>query len=116
MNTKHEMDRGGGTTIRKVELSECAALELRRRATITTTRYRKADANAAASDILEHLAAGRLLPPSRDIRAALPVLEEARRMCFHEDARRGLDQLIAAILFADQPTALRTLAETADAR
>lgn len=91
-------DRGGGTTIRKVELSERAALELRRRATITTTRYRKADANAAASDILEHLAAGRLLLISDDMRAALPFLETARAQCFNGQAQRGFDQLIAALL------------------
>jgi hypothetical protein len=95
-------DRGpaSGTTIRNVTLSEPAARELRRRATITTTRYRKEDADEAASDILEHLAAGRLLLLSDDIRAALPWLETARSQCFHEDAARGLDQLIAAILSA----------------
>jgi len=97
-NGKHDMDRGGGTTIRRVNLSEKAAQELRQRATITTTRYRKEDADEAASDILEHLAAGRLLLLSDDMRAALPWLEAARAQCFHEDAQRGLDQIIAALL------------------
>jgi hypothetical protein len=100
VNNRHDMDRGGGTTIRRVNLSEKAAQELRRRATITTTRYRKEDADAAASDILEHLAAGRLLLISSDIRAALPWIEEARGQCFNEAAQRGLDQLIAALRVA----------------
>lgn len=39
---------------------------------------------------------GLLLTP--DIRAALPWLEEARRMCFNEQAQRGLDQPIAALI------------------
>ena len=96
-NGKRGGDRGGGTTIRNVFLSERAAAELRRRATIASTRYRKADANAAASDIIEHLVAGRLLLLSDDMRAALPWLEKARQECFLEDAAHGLDQLIAAI-------------------
>lgn len=94
---KHDMDRGGGTTIRRVTLSEPAARELRRRATITTTRYRKEDADAAASDILEHLAAHRLMLITPAMRAALPYLTHARAQCFNEEAQRGLDALIAAL-------------------
>ena len=90
-------NRGGGTTVRKVELSEKAAQELRRRATITGERYRKEEADAAASEVIELLADGRLFILSADVHAALPWIEEARRMCPDETAQRGLDQLIAAL-------------------
>jgi hypothetical protein len=102
----HGGNHGGGTTIKLVELTDTAARELRRRITGDyATRYNKEQANAAVSEVLELLAAGRLLPISDDTRAALPFLQDARRMCFHEDAQRGLDQLIAALLtMRDQPS------------
>jgi hypothetical protein len=93
-------DHGGGTTIRHLELqSETAARELRRRATGAHggMRYRKADANAAATELLEQAADHRLLYLTSDMLAALPWLQEARQMCESEDAQRGLDQLIAAL-------------------
>lgn len=92
-------NHGGGTTIKKVELSEAAARELRRRTTGDyVTRYRKEDADRAASELLEMLAAGRLLLLTADMKAALPFLQDAHQMCFDEQAQRGLDQLIVAIL------------------
>lgn len=91
-------NHGGGTTITRVTLTPAAARELRRRITGDyVTRYRKADADAAASELLEHLAAGRLLLLTDDMAAALPWLEEARAMCVDEAAQRGLDQLIAGL-------------------
>lgn len=91
-------DYGGGTTIKRIELTEQAARELRRRITGDyATRYNKAQADAAASELIEWHAAGRLLYLTEDMRAALPFLQDARRMCFDEQAQRGLDQLIAVL-------------------
>lgn len=92
-------NRGGGTTVKRIDLSDVAAEELRRRSQVAGTRYRKEEANATASTILETLAAGRtaLLVVSSDVLAALPWLEQARAQCFSEEAQRGLDQLIAAL-------------------
>lgn len=93
-------NRGGGTTIRRVELqSDKAARELRRLATgaYGGERYRKEDANEAVTQLLELAADHRMLALSPDMLAALPFLQDARRMCFLEDAQRGLDQIIAAL-------------------
>lgn len=91
-------DRGGGTTVRDVKLSELAAAELRRRANPLGTRYRKAEADAAASALLEALASGTaIVLPTAAIAPALVWLEEARAACFSEDGQRALDHLIAAI-------------------
>lgn len=92
-------DRGGGTTVKRVDLSEAAAEELRRRAQVSGARYRKEEANATASAILEALAKGQatLLLVSDDILATLPWLSEIRGQCFNEQAQHGLDQLIAAL-------------------
>jgi hypothetical protein len=94
-------NHGGGTTIYRLELqSDKAARELRRRATITGARYRKPEANAAATQILELLADGRLIFVPDDMLVAVSWLYEARRLCFDEAARRGLDHLIAALEMA----------------
>lgn len=97
--------RGGGSVVRRLDVSETAAAYVKRRATISGPRYRKEEANATASAILEALASGALvtLPMTPDLRAALPWLEEARRSCISEDAQRGLDQLIAAVWTATRP-------------
>lgn len=97
-SSKRGGDFGGGATIKRIELTEQAARELRHRITGDyVTRYNKADADKAASEILEHLAAGRLLYLTEDMRAAVGFIQDARRMCFDEQAQRGLDQLIAAL-------------------
>lgn len=91
-------DHGGGTTIRRVELTDAAARELRRRITGNySTRYRKEEADAAASEIIERLTDGQLLLLTDDMRAALPWLEEIKRQCPSEQAQRGIDQLTAAL-------------------
>lgn len=92
-------DFGGGPTVRRIDLSDAAAEELRRRSQVTGTRYRKEEANQTASAILETLATGQaaLLVVSSDVLAALPWLEQTRDMCFNEEAQRGIDQLIAAL-------------------
>jgi hypothetical protein len=107
MRTKAKMPKmrggnhGGGTTIYRLELqSDKAARELRRRATITGARYRKPEANAAVTQILELLADGRLIFVPDDMLSAVSWLYEARRLCFDETARRGLDHLIAALEIA----------------
>lgn len=98
MSGRRGGDHGGGTTIKRVTLTDSAARELRRRITGDyATRYTKTHADAATSEILEMLAAGRLLHLTDDMRAAVFWLEEARRMCFDEQAQRGLDRLIAAL-------------------
>jgi len=96
-------NRGGGSTIHRLELqSGAAARELRRRITGDyASRYTKAQANQAVTELLEMLAANRLLYLTDDMRAALPWLQEARAQCFSEEAQRGLDQLIAAILVVE---------------
>lgn len=96
--TKRGGDFGGGPLVRHVELlTDAAARELRRRATVTGTRYRKDEANITVTELLELLAAQRLMLITPDMRAALPCLTEARQTCQDEAAARGLDQLIAAI-------------------
>lgn len=91
-------NHGGGTTVRTVVLSEAAAAYVKRRATILGTRYRKQEASAAASAILE--AQDRMLYITDDMIAAAAYLQEARGMCFSEQVQRGLDQLIAALWVA----------------
>lgn len=99
-------DHGGGTTIKRVELTESAARELRRRITGDfSTRYNKSQADRAASEILELLAARRLLLLTDDMRAALPLLQEARERS-SGDAQRGLDQIIAALWVVSNDEAL----------
>lgn len=96
--TKRGGNRGGGTTPRRVTLSTSAARHLRQRAQLVATeRYTSEAASEAASAIIEAHAAGRLVLVTDDMRAALPWLEQARQQCFNEDARRGLDQIIAAL-------------------
>lgn len=96
--TEKREDRGGGPLPRTIDLTEDVARWLKQRAALTDKRYRRADASAAANAIFEAIASGATLPPaSSDMLAALPFLQDARRMCFHEDAQRGLDQLIAAL-------------------
>lgn len=99
MPTKRGGDHGGGPLVRRVELSEAAARYIKRRATILSTRYRKADADATATAILEALATGTavVLPVGDDLCAAVQWLQEARAMCISEAAQRGIDQIIAAI-------------------
>lgn len=88
-------NHGGGTTVKTVVLSDKAAAYVKRRATINGTRYRKEEANATASAILE--AQDRMLFITEDMIAAVAYLQEARSVCFSEQAQRGLDQLIAAL-------------------
>lgn len=90
-------NHGGGTTVKVVELTAKAAALVKASATIAGTRYTKAEANATASAILEAMADRKLILITPDMRAALPWLEEASRICISEDAQRGLDQLIAAL-------------------
>lgn len=90
-------NHGGGTTVKTVVLSDKAAAYVKRRATIGGPRYRKEEANATASAILEYGADDRLLFITPDMIAACAYLQEARGLCFSEDAQRGLDQLIAAL-------------------
>jgi hypothetical protein len=93
-------NRGGGTTVRRLELqSEKAARELRRLATgaYSGARYRKVDANATATELLEQAADHRLLYLTDDMLTALSWLSETRRRCVSENTQRGLDQLIAAL-------------------
>lgn len=92
---------GSGATVRVVTLSEKAAAEIKRRATIAGPRYRKEEADATASEIIERLAARQLLLITEDMRAALPWLVEIKRQCPNEIAQRGLDQLIAGLWVAD---------------
>lgn len=94
--------RGRGPTPRRVQLTPTAARELRLRTTgaFNGQPYSAEIAGAAASAILEALAAHRLVYLSDDMRAALPWLETARAQCFHETAQRGLDSLIAALWVA----------------
>lgn len=86
---------GSGTTVKVIELTPKAAELVKSRATIAGTRYTKAEANATASAIIE--ASARAISVTPVMRAVLPWLEEAKRICISEDAQRGLDQLIAAI-------------------
>lgn len=88
-------NHGGGTTVKSVVLSDQAAAYVKRRATILGTRYRKEEANATASAIIE--AAERSIYITDDMIAAVAYLQEARGMCFSETAQRGIDQLIAAL-------------------
>lgn len=90
-------DHGGGTIVRTIVLSDKAAEYVKRRATINGPRYRKQEANATASAILEAGADNRLLYITDDMIAASAYLQEARGMCFNEQAQRGIDQLIAAL-------------------
>lgn len=94
-------DYGGGTTVRRITLSEGAAVELRRRVAPAGTRYRKAAADEAASAILEGLADGTMIILfTAEVAPALAWLQEARGMCFSEAGARSLDLLIAAIVAA----------------
>lgn len=88
---------GTGLSVRRVTLSNKAARYVRARATIAGPRYTKADANATASAILEAAADGRLLRITNDMIAARAYLQNARALCFSEQAQRGIDQLIAAL-------------------
>lgn len=89
-------DYGGGATVKIVALSDAAAQLVKRRATIVGKRYRKEEANATASAIIE--ASAGAIYPTADMRASIAWLQEARAMCFSEEAQRGLDQLIAALM------------------
>jgi hypothetical protein len=88
-------NHGGGTTVKTVVLTDQAAAYVKRKATINGPRYRKEEANSTASTIIE--AAERSIYITEDMIAAVAYLQEARGMCFSEQAQRGLDQLIAAL-------------------
>lgn len=88
---------GSGMIVHVVRLTPKAAAEVRRRAEIAGPRYRKEEADATASEIIEMLADGRLLLISDDMLAAATWLQDARALCPNEQAQRGLDQLIAAL-------------------
>lgn len=91
-------NHGGGSTIRRVELTEAAARELRLRITGDyASRYTKEQASGAASAHYEQLSRHEWLYLTDDMAAALPYLELARDQCFSDQAQRGLDQLIAAL-------------------
>lgn len=95
--TRRGGNHGGGPTITRVELTSTAARELRRRVTGDyATRYTKAQANAAASEVLDLLAAGRLMFITDDMRAMLAWLMESRATALGE-VQHGIDQLIAAL-------------------
>lgn len=82
-------NRGGGTTPRTIDLSPAAARTLRRLAAPPApARFTRAQASAAASELIEQVAA---LGP------ALGYLEQARAQCFSVEASGGLDALIAAV-------------------
>ena len=88
-------DYGGGATVKIVALTDRAAQLVKRKATILGPRYRKEEANATASAIIEASACA--IYPTDDMRAAVAWLQEARALCFSEQAQRGLDQLIAGL-------------------
>ncbi len=88
-------NRGGGTVVERVTLTPAAAAYVKRKATIGGPRYRKEEASATASMIIE--AAERSIYITEDTIAALAYIQEARGMCFSEQAQRGLDQIIAAL-------------------
>jgi hypothetical protein len=90
-------NHGGGTTVKAVVLSDKAAQYIKRRATIAGPRYTKLDANRTASAILEAGANDRLLLITDDMIAARDWLADAKRLCFAEQAQRGLEQMIAAL-------------------
>ena len=94
-------NRGGGTTIRRLTISEEAARHLRLLATgqYGGTRYTKAQADAAASRLIESHAAKQLLfVPPADAPALLAWLTEQRQeMAPDHPAMRGVEQIIAAL-------------------
>ena len=105
-------DYGGGATVKVVALSDTAAQFVKRKATIAGKRYRKEEANATASAIIEASACA--IYPTDDMRAAIFWLQEARAMCFSDEAQRGLDQLIAALMTSTAPTPAEALIAALD--
>lgn len=101
-------NRGGGTTPRRITLTTEAARALRRLAQPADplARFTAEAASAAASDLIAQAAGRRLVYLTDDMLAALPYIEIelARGQCFSDEARRGLDQLVAALWAASAAT------------
>lgn len=98
-------NRGGGTTVRRVTLSERAAQIVRNAgAGRGLTRQTSADASEQASRIIEAWADRPNISP--EAAAALPWLEEIRRQCFDPRGRAALDELILVLgVWKEKPAA-----------
>ena len=92
-------NRGGGPLTRRIALTERSARYVRDLAAVQPpARFTRATAEQIVNQVLESQASGTAVYlPLAMVEAALPWIEEARRLCISDDGQRALDSLIAAL-------------------